>query len=54
MGRESRATLVTLLLLMVLWEVVGRYDLDRRPLAAVALTTNTAALTAIANDYGFD
>lgn len=35
-------------------ELVGRYDLDRRPLAAVALTTNTAALTAIANDYGFD
>lgn len=35
-------------------ELVGRYHLDRRPLAAVALTTNTAAVTAIANDYGFD
>jgi rfaE bifunctional protein nucleotidyltransferase chain/domain len=35
-------------------ELVGRYDHDRRPLAALALTTNTAALTAIANDYGFE
>lgn len=35
-------------------ELVGRYDRDRRPLAALALTTNTAAITAIANDYGFD
>jgi rfaE bifunctional protein nucleotidyltransferase chain/domain len=35
-------------------ELVGRYDVDRRPLAALALTTNTAALTAIANDYGFE
>ena len=29
-------------------ELVGRYHRDRRPLAAVALTTNTAALTAMA------
>jgi rfaE bifunctional protein nucleotidyltransferase chain/domain len=35
-------------------ELVGRYDHDRRPLAALALTTNTAAITAIANDYGFE
>lgn len=35
-------------------ELVGRYHHDRRPLAAIALTTNTAALTAIANDYGFE
>lgn len=35
-------------------ELVGRYDHDRRPLAALALTTNTAAVTAIANDYGFE
>ena len=35
-------------------ELVGRYHHDRRPLAAQALTTNTAALTAIANDYGFE
>src|SRR5215470_7784015 len=31
-------------------EFVGRFVLERRPLAAVALTTDTSALTAIAND----
>jgi D-sedoheptulose 7-phosphate isomerase len=35
-------------------EFVGRFREDRRPLAAIALTTNTSALTAIANDYGFE
>jgi phosphoheptose isomerase len=35
-------------------ELVGRYVLERRPLAAIALTTDTSALTAIANDYGYD
>ena len=35
-------------------ELVGRFGKDRRPLAAVALTTDTSALTAIGNDYGFD
>ena len=35
-------------------EFVGRMLRDRRPLAAVALTTDTSALTAIANDYGYD
>jgi len=35
-------------------ELAGRYFIDRPPLAAVALTTNTSALTAIGNDYGFD
>ena len=34
-------------------ELAGRYLVDRPPLAAVALTTNTSALTAIGNDYGF-
>lgn len=34
-------------------EFAGRFQLDRAPLAAVALTTNTSALTAIANDYGY-
>lgn len=34
-------------------ELVGKYNLDRRPLPAVALTVNTSSLTAIANDYGF-
>jgi phosphoheptose isomerase len=35
-------------------EFVGRYLLDRPPLPALALTTDTSALTAIANDFGFD
>jgi phosphoheptose isomerase len=35
-------------------ELVGRYVVERRPLAAIALTTDTSALTAIANDYGYD
>ncbi|HUJ63374.1 MAG TPA: SIS domain-containing protein [Kofleriaceae bacterium] len=35
-------------------ELVGRYVRERKPLAAIALTTDTSALTAIANDYGYD
>lgn len=35
-------------------ELVGRFARERRPLPAVALTTDTSALTAIANDYGFE
>ncbi|MBX9826135.1 MAG: D-sedoheptulose 7-phosphate isomerase [Xanthobacteraceae bacterium] len=35
-------------------ELVGRFVDDRAPLAAVALTTDTSALTAIGNDYGFE
>ena len=35
-------------------ELVSRLIFDRAPLAAVALTTDTSALTAIGNDYGFD
>jgi D-sedoheptulose 7-phosphate isomerase len=35
-------------------ELVGRFLRERRALAAVALTTDTSTLTAIANDYGFD
>ena len=35
-------------------ELVGRFVAERRPLAALALTTDTSALTAIANDYGFE
>ena len=35
-------------------ELTGRFIHDRRPLAAVALTTDTSALTSIANDYSFD
>ncbi len=35
-------------------EIVGRYKQDRPAYAAIALTTDTSALTAIANDYGFE
>ena len=35
-------------------EFVGRYRIERRALPALALSTNTSALTAIGNDYGFD
>lgn len=35
-------------------ELTGRYLRERAPLAAIALTTDTSALTAIANDYGFE
>lgn len=35
-------------------ELTGRFLKDRRPLAAVSLTTDTSALTSIANDYSFD
>ena len=35
-------------------ELVGRYLKDRAPLAALALTVDTSALTAIANDYAFE
>ncbi|MEA2978841.1 MAG: D-sedoheptulose 7-phosphate isomerase [Alphaproteobacteria bacterium] len=35
-------------------ELVGRFINDRAPLAAIALTTDTSALTAIGNDYGFE
>ena len=34
-------------------EFTGRFIEDRRPLAAVALTTDTSALTCIGNDYSF-
>ena len=35
-------------------ELVCRFRVDRRGLAAIALTTDTATLTAIGNDYGYD
>ena len=35
-------------------ELVGRYEHERRAWPAIALTTDTSALTAIGNDYGFD
>src|ERR1700761_6131949 len=35
-------------------ELVGRFLIERRPLPAIALTTDTSALTAIGNDYGYE
>jgi D-sedoheptulose 7-phosphate isomerase len=35
-------------------EFVGRYERERRGLPAIALTTDTSALTALANDYDFE
>jgi D-sedoheptulose 7-phosphate isomerase len=35
-------------------ELTGRFLLERRSLPALALTTNSSALTAIGNDYGYD
>jgi D-sedoheptulose 7-phosphate isomerase len=35
-------------------ELVGRFQRERRALPAIALTTDTSALTAIANDYGYE
>ncbi len=35
-------------------EFVGRYETERTALPAIALTTDTSALTAIANDYSFE
>jgi D-sedoheptulose 7-phosphate isomerase len=35
-------------------ELVGRFGRERKGLPAVALTVNTSALTAIANDHGFE
>jgi D-sedoheptulose 7-phosphate isomerase len=35
-------------------EFVGRFVRERRGLPSIALTTDTSALTAIGNDYGFD
>lgn len=35
-------------------ELTGRFEKDRPGLAALALTTDTSALTAIANDFGYD
>lgn len=35
-------------------EMVSRFNFDRPGLAAIALTTDTSILTAIANDYGYD
>ncbi|MBI96760.1 phosphoheptose isomerase [bacterium] len=35
-------------------ELVSRFNFDRNPLPAVALTTDTSVLTAVSNDYGYE
>jgi D-sedoheptulose 7-phosphate isomerase len=35
-------------------ELTGRYKTERKGLAGIALNTDTSAMTAIANDYGYD
>lgn len=35
-------------------EFMGKFHLNRDPLPAIALTTNTSCLTAIGNDYGYE
>ncbi|MCP3954718.1 MAG: D-sedoheptulose 7-phosphate isomerase [Desulfobacterales bacterium] len=35
-------------------EFVNRFEIERRPLAALALTTDTSVITSIGNDYHFD
>ena len=35
-------------------ELVGRYEQQRKSFPAIALTTDTSALTALSNDYGYD
>ena len=35
-------------------ELVGRYKMERKGLSAIALTTDSSSLTAIANDFGYE
>jgi len=35
-------------------ELLNRFEVERPPLAAIALTTDTSTLTSIANDYNYD
>lgn len=35
-------------------ELSGRYKIERKGLAGIALTTDTSVLTAVGNDFGFD
>jgi len=34
-------------------ELVGRFEIERRPLPAIALTCDSSTLTSLANDYGY-
>ena len=35
-------------------ELVGRFQRERQPLAAIALTTDTSVMTSVSNDHGFE
>lgn len=35
-------------------ELVGRFEVERQGLAAIALTTDTSIMTAVGNDYGYN
>lgn len=35
-------------------EMIGRFKMNRRPLPAIAITTDSSVMTAIANDFGYD
>ena len=35
-------------------ELIGRFKINRRPLPAIALSTDTSVITALANDFGYD
>lgn len=35
-------------------ELIGRYEHERRSFPAISLTTDTSALTALSNDYGYE
>lgn len=35
-------------------ELIGRYQKDRKALAAIALTTDTSIITSLSNDFGFE
>jgi len=35
-------------------ELVGRFQIERKPIPAIALTTNTSIITSIGNDYSFE
>lgn len=35
-------------------ELVGRFEIERQGLSAIALTTDTSIMTAISNDYGYN
>ncbi len=35
-------------------ELIGRFKINRRPLPAIAITTDTSVITALANDFGYD